>query len=935
MFNISEKYSGKDKKEALDKFKSNDQDYRKKIHPISRDLYRYYNPHLHNTIWNPNGLLKRNKYYYFIGPSNGFIDKEGNKRYEKNEINKDIINLKKEKITSFPEYKFIEENQYEIIIEYCSNCQEHQTHTFHKEELYHNYASYLQKSILLRFPFIRVLLKPIDTGDINTKLPKINNGNNLKNKFNIRIGAFEVILCYKTKGKEPVKELLYSKLEKKKFPLIMNILDKIVKFMPTFEGEIIVYEKEEMKNLIIDESNKENEKKYLRKDLVQGLEINLYLLNNEQILNLANKALEEIQNQQNPKKRLMLIKERELLNKIKLETKYTIDSNYFNHKKIRPSSSMTNIIEKGNKNKLIKSHSTFSLLRKNSVDSEQNNNNMYTDNFHKSDEISNRSLNKYIFDKRKSENLKGRHIIRKFTNRKGIINIGPLPYDSYYVEVKESKQFRNVGICLNFQNLNLYKNNYIKKYIGLFTQENAFIQIQVYEINTGEPIHLQKTKVILKKFIQENNNDINKEVSIEIKESNKSGIFEHTVPPGEYLLQVEKPNYEKSKQFITLKRGLNQINVELNIERYYNLHIIVINYEDFHSPVNNADIVIYKNSNEIVEESISDKKGEFNFLVDKGIDFLTIVVSKMDYFPVQRLFIRNSEAKINIKGEYEANMVFYLVRKKYVISNDLVLIMTYCNLLGNNFDLNGIMVSNKIINKINILSNDSQKNDGFISTIIQYKDKNHDNEETTIPDENVEESQNLDIYNNIINISFYINSAKLKIEHSEEKDFSMNGLEKYACQTIIYTPKNIFYIPSPSFPTKNYNTWFIGWLDIKNKLFYETNILLRNADKRISYFNEWLEFLQILIDEKVYSNLFEYFDFGKGSLEIGDRILEQNYFEEKIKNFKYFNLKTDAAIKFICSLFLNRNNMISFSVFKQIITSNLKNFFGNNLNENN
>ena len=79
MFNISEKYSGKDKKEALDKFKSNDQDYRKKIHPISRDLYRYYNPHLHNTIWNPNGLLKRNKYYYFIGPSNGFIDKKGNK----------------------------------------------------------------------------------------------------------------------------------------------------------------------------------------------------------------------------------------------------------------------------------------------------------------------------------------------------------------------------------------------------------------------------------------------------------------------------------------------------------------------------------------------------------------------------------------------------------------------------------------------------------------------------------------------------------------------------------------------------------------------------------------------------------------------------------------------------------------------------------------
>ena len=99
-------------------------------------------------------------------------------------------------------------------------------------------------------------------------------------------------------------------------------------------------------------------------------------------------------------------------------------------------------------------------------------------------------------------------------------------------------------------------------------------------------------------------------------------------------------------------------------------------------------------------------------------------------------------------------------------------------------------------------------------------------------------------------------------------------MEKYACQTIIYTPKNVFYVPSPTFPSSNYSTWFIGWLDLKNQLFYQTNILLKNLEQRILYFNEWLEFLQELIDEKIYKNLFEYFDFEKGFLEVGDRILD-------------------------------------------------------------
>ena len=948
MFYISKKYSGLDKKEGIEKFKSNDQGYRKKHHPISRDLYRYFNQKLHPSIWNLNGLYRRNKYYYYIGPSLGFIDKEGNKRYEKSEHNKGKMKKNKDLIKTFPEYKFIQDNQYEIIIEYCSNCQDHQTYTFHNAEIYHNYAKNLQKCILLRFPFIKVLLKPIDTSiNVKIKLPKINNGSKLDNKFNIRIGAFEVILCYKKKGNNTIKELLYSKLKKKKFPLIMKILDKIVYYLPTFSGEIILYEKEDNKDIIINENDKENEN-YGLKDLIEGLEINIYKLNNQQIINLANKALEEIQNQQNPKKRLILIKEQQLLDKIKTEGKYTCDTNRSNKKKLRPVSSMTNIIIKDNDNRLTKSHSTFNLLRQNSVKSELDTDiNVHTklqNKFGMSDFLikdcitinTNRSKSKYIFDKRKMENLKGSKepIIRKYTNKDGIITIGPLPYDSYFIEVKESKQFRSVGLCLSFHNLNLYKNNYIKKYIGLLTQENSFIQIQVYEINTKEPIHLSNAKVILKK-IEDKNNKTNEQynsfnnsiINFEVKEGNKSGIFEHTVPPGDYILQVEKPNYEKNKKLISLKRGFNSINVEMNIERYYNLQIIVYDYENNENPIHNADITIYQNSEEILEESITDKNGEFDYLVDKGLDLLTIVVEKMDFFPVQRIFIRNSEAKINKKGEYEEKMVFYLLRKNYVIKNELMIIMTYCNLLGNNFDISSIQISNEIEKKIEILNNDKQKKAGFISTTIKYKNKkDNNNEESTSSNQNTEGNENFSNYDSIINLSYHILSGKLKTQALEDDNSCINGLEKYACQTIIYTPKNVFYVPSPTFPSSNYSTWFIGWLDLKNQLFYQTNILLKNLEQRILYFNEWLEFLQELIDEKIYKNLFEYFDFEKGFLEVGDRILDQNTLEERVKSLRYFGKKERRIIKFICTLFKNKNNMISYSICKQIIASNLKNF---------
>ena len=102
---------------------------------------------------------------------------------EKNNVEqlKDLIELQQEKIQKktnhkFIDYSYMQDNQYVITIEFCSNCKEHEKYTSHHADLYKNYALSLQKCILLRFPFISVLLKPIET-DIKKgegyKLPKV------------------------------------------------------------------------------------------------------------------------------------------------------------------------------------------------------------------------------------------------------------------------------------------------------------------------------------------------------------------------------------------------------------------------------------------------------------------------------------------------------------------------------------------------------------------------------------------------------------------------------------------------------------------------------------------------------------------------------------------------------------------------------------------
>ena len=163
----------------------------------------------------------------------------------------------------------------------------------------------------------------------------------------------------------------------------------------------------------------------------------------------------------------------------------------------------------------------------------------------------------------------------------------------------------------------------------------------------------------------------------------------------------------------------------------------------------------------------------------------------------------------------------------------------------------------------------------------------------------------------------------------------MNGLERYGCQTIVYMPKNMFYLSAPKFCNEGYCIWNLGWIDVKNQLFYQTNTLTEDLEDRISHFSLWLEFLQSLIDDKIYTKLFEFFSFDKANLSNGDRLLNEEIFVQNLKGLKFCKNNEDDILEFILSIFRASNKIISFNLVKRKISSNLKNFSDEALAESN
>ena len=93
-----------------------------------------------------------------------------------------------------------------------------------------------------------------------------------------------------------------------------------------------------------------------------------------------------------------------------------------------------------------------------------------------------------------------------------------------------------------------------------------------------------------------------------------------------------------------------------------------------------------------------------------------------------------------------------------------------------------------------------------------------------------------------------------------------------------------------------------------------------------------MEFLQSLIDNKIYTKLFEFFNFDKAILYNNDRYINENIFIQKLRQLNFSRENMDEIIYFILPLFKSNNKMISFSLVKKKISSNLKNFFDDVIN---
>lgn len=155
--------------------------------------------------------------------------------------------------------------------------------------------------------------------------------------------------------------------------------------------------------------------------------------------------------------------------------------------------------------------------------------------------------------------------------------------------------------------------------------------------------------------------------------------------------------------------------------------------------------------------------------------------------------------------------------------------------------------------------------------------------------------------------------------------------------------------------------WDLGWLDLINYLYYETscNFHIDYKPTRLTFFEKFLEFLQVFIDKKIYDSLFSFFNFDNSVLAGSDRYLPKKIFtatlnemlieenknieatdEEALKNKQEKINEKQNFIQFICNILcgfdeeLNiRDDSISYNLLKKKISSNLKNF--NDINENN
>lgn len=164
-----------------------------------------------------------------------------------------------------------------------------------------------------------------------------------------------------------------------------------------------------------------------------------------------------------------------------------------------------------------------------------------------------------------------------------------------------------------------------------------------------------------------------------------------------------------------------------------------------------------------------------------------------------------------------------------------------------------------------------------------------------------------------------------------------NGLVKYSCQVTLYTANDVYQLLPPEFSADpEFSVWDLGFLDVKNVLFYELGQMSEKLLDRTLFFREWINLLEIFVNKKVHEKFFEFFNFQNSSLVGNNRYLHEPEFFSPLRrilqNPKNSKLIWDDSdfnsdfLVYVCNLFKTYNNLIAYTLLKKKICSNLKNF---------
>ena len=893
---------------------------RSQINGSSRFLDNYYDPKLHKNTFKTGKKV-----------SKALVDNTN--------LNK-INTIKKDCLKQYQEFEFIQENDFIVSIEHCSNCNEHLNHTHHINNIYLNYAKGIQKSIQTRYPFIKVILKPINNEDSNE----------------VRIGAMEIQLF---RGSDKSLILLHSKLKEKCFPSLNPLLEKISQYIPLFNLELNI-----INNNFI---SLENHNKNLNIEDLKNLEVNIYQVRHPLITKIEEQLKSELGLIFNSKKKL---ENHYNLN----ETKIILEENKQSQTNLSTSRPYTSrFSSRVQTSKTTRQKSTERITSARSIDnsvkdftnnslvnniSYLNNNLRAKSNYKTSNQLSNLSFvsnyaNNYflkdgevITDKERINLLKGVLISRQYLKNNSQLIFSNLPCDFYLIEIPDNKYYKQIGSIIKFNQYfsNLNENSNIsideqlinsinlkeyklKRFLTLSEQTAAYVEIFVYtSIFENNEIEL-KTVTNSKVSLQRANEEVilinEEESNIILKENTKiKGRYDTILEPGEYYIEVENKDYSTESKRIKVAIGENKINVELKKVITSSLFIKVIELSS-KSPISEA--IIEKNDLLLNTTSthISTKGGLSNAIEISQCEYLSFTVSKKGYFTSNRYYVRNNKIDKEKKILY---LTIILVPIKEMSKVNILLIL-YNNIneeeqkedkvLENSYNINFDTHSNIKSNQIVQYDNYQHSSNINITKIAISKLKSKGL--------SVEDTSFSSISPEIIRMSMEIDSKNL-LNYYHIKKLKLNGLQYFGFNLNIFTNKTEYLVSPPEFSSQsNYRFWDIGFLNIDNFNFYELNSLSNYLFQRNQYYIEWSLFIKNLLKLNLHKNLMINFGFDKGR---DKNVIQEAAFLRTIKLLycKENILLNAEFLIFLVDLFKDSNRQVNYSVFKYKIASNIKNY---------